>query len=97
MPFSGPPWTRVLRRPVWTHTPPARMNLLHHSSRHTSHMTRHTSHVTRHTSPLRQVLGEALARRGSSGEALRPLLARCLADVQGRLIFRVQVKRCKRG
>ncbi|GLC45161.1 hypothetical protein PLESTB_000428800 [Pleodorina starrii] len=37
-----------------------------------------------------EVLGEQLARRGVGGEALKPLLARCLADVQGRLIFRVQ-------
>ncbi|GIL47849.1 hypothetical protein Vafri_4496 [Volvox africanus] len=37
-----------------------------------------------------EVLGEQLARRGIGGEALKPLLARCLADVQGRLIFRVQ-------
>ncbi len=39
-----------------------------------------------------QVLGEQLARRGVGGEALKPLLARCLADVQGRLIFRAQVR-----
>ncbi|GFR40890.1 hypothetical protein Agub_g1542 [Astrephomene gubernaculifera] len=37
-----------------------------------------------------EVLGEQLARRGPGGEALKPLLGRCLADVQGRLIFRVQ-------
>ncbi|KAG2494830.1 hypothetical protein HYH03_007071 [Edaphochlamys debaryana] len=37
-----------------------------------------------------EVLGEQLARRGVGGEALKPLLGRCLADVQGRLIFRVQ-------
>lgn len=41
-----------------------------------------------------QVLGEQLARRGVGGEALKPLLARCLADVQGRLIFRAQVRAC---
>ncbi|PNW85826.1 hypothetical protein CHLRE_03g203750v5 [Chlamydomonas reinhardtii] len=37
-----------------------------------------------------EVMGEQLARRGPGGEALKPLLGRCLADVQGRLIFRVQ-------
>ncbi|EFJ48495.1 component of oligomeric golgi complex 3 [Volvox carteri f. nagariensis] len=37
-----------------------------------------------------EVLGEQLARRGVGGEALKPLLSRSLADVQGRLIFRVQ-------
>lgn len=37
-----------------------------------------------------QVLGDQLAKRGASGEALRPMLSRTLADVQERLIFRCQ-------
>lgn len=36
------------------------------------------------------MLGEQLAKRGSGGEALRPMLGRTLADVQERLIYRCQ-------
>jgi len=37
-----------------------------------------------------EVLGEQLSRRGSGGEALKPVLGRTLADVQARLIYRCQ-------
>lgn len=37
-----------------------------------------------------EVLGEQMGRRSGAAEALRPILARVLADVQQRLIFRCQ-------
>ncbi|KAF5841503.1 hypothetical protein DUNSADRAFT_12670 [Dunaliella salina] len=37
-----------------------------------------------------EVLGDQLTKRGSGGEALRPMLTRTLADVQERLIYRCQ-------
>lgn len=37
-----------------------------------------------------EVLGDQLAKRGSGGESLRPMLTRTLADVQERLIYRCQ-------
>ncbi|MEW5317182.1 MAG: hypothetical protein WDW38_008507 [Sanguina aurantia] len=37
-----------------------------------------------------EVLGEQAGRRGSGGDALKPILERTLADIQGRLIFRCQ-------
>eukprot|EP00798_Chlamydomonas_sp_ICE-L_P008686 gene8686-34133_t len=36
------------------------------------------------------VLGDQLSRRGHGSEALKPILGRTLADVQGRLIYRCQ-------
>lgn len=44
-----------------------------------------------------EVLGEQLHRRSAGADALRAVMARCLADVQGRLIFRAQVRASERA